>query len=169
MNTQSEKETHVQTTQTLEQLISGAVQKLGVKRENDICRYIPAISGVGYIHHFTMKKMKQQLPQELAKMIQKFIIDAEKPIAVRPKQRAARGSRKKKEFMNLSRTDLQKMLQLAVTADDKELIRKLMPKRELKAIKRELINSIKKEQIDNELWTCYAEAVGQVKEIQQKQ
>ncbi len=166
MATQQEKE-H-QTTRDLDELISGAVQKLGAKRENDICRYLPASTG-GYIHHFTMRKMKQQLPNKLADMIQKFIIDADKPIAVRPKQRAARGSRKRKELMNLSRVDLQKMLQLAVTANDKELIRKLMPKRELKAIKRELISSIRKEIVDQELWACYIEAIEQSQDPQAKQ
>ncbi|MGR3952288.1 MAG: hypothetical protein QRY74_05285 [Chlamydia sp.] len=147
-----------QIVEDIEQLISGALQKLGVKRENDICRYLPASTG-GYIHHFTMRKMKQQLPNALADMIHKFIINTDKPIAVRPKQRAARGSRKRKELMNLSRTDLQKMLQLAVSVNDKELIKKLLPKRELKAIKRELISSIRKDIVDTGLWTCYIEAV----------
>ena len=34
-----------------------AIKKVGAKRENDICRFIPMTSG-GYMHHFTLKKMK---------------------------------------------------------------------------------------------------------------
>lgn len=155
-----QQETENQTGINIDQLIKNAVHKLGVPRENDICPYIPVSSG-GHIHHFTMKKMKRQLPVQLADMIQKFIIESEKPLKVRPKKRAPRGSRKRKEFSGLSRADIQKMLQLAVIANDKELVRKLMPKRELKAIQKELIASIKQEIVDKELWACYAEAVEQ--------
>ncbi len=147
-------------TKELDELINGAIKKLGAKRENDICRYLPASSG-GYIHHFTMRKMKHQLPEKLADMIKKFIIEAETPVAVRPKQRAARGSRKKKDSVNLSRVDLQRMLQLALSANDKELVRKLMPKRDLKSVKRELISSIQKGIVDQDLWSNYVEAVNQ--------
>ena len=39
----------------LEHLIATAMKKVGAKKENDICRYIPA-SDEGYVHHFSFKK-----------------------------------------------------------------------------------------------------------------
>ena len=44
----------------VEEVIARAIKKVGAKRENDICRYIPMTTG-GYMHHFTLKKMKNNL------------------------------------------------------------------------------------------------------------
>jgi len=48
------------------------------------------------MHHFTLRKMKNEGKTALADMIRRYIIEVEKPANVKPKQRAARGSRKKK-------------------------------------------------------------------------
>jgi hypothetical protein len=42
---------------------------------------------------------------------------------------------------------------------DKDMIRKLMPKRDLRTIQRELISSIRNGEANNELWTLYIEQV----------
>ena len=49
----------------LESLINAAVKKVGGQKENDICHYIPVSTG-GYIHHFTLRKMKSEDPKRLA-------------------------------------------------------------------------------------------------------
>ena len=79
----------------LEDVISKAIKKVRGKKENDLCKYIPVNTG-GYMHHFTLKKMKYKQPTELSTLIEKFIISPERPLVVAPKQRAARGSRKEK-------------------------------------------------------------------------
>lgn len=145
-------------TKQLETLIQAAVKKLGAKKENDICRYIPSSVG-GYIHHFTMRKMKTEEPEQLAQLISKFIINTEKPSSVKPKQRAARGSRKRRDQFLFSKQDIDKMLNMARIAGDKEMIRKLTPKKDLRSIKRELISSIRHGKIDQDLWTSYVEAI----------
>lgn len=142
----------------LEQIISKAVKKVNGTKENDICKYIPVSTG-GYIHHFTMKKMKTKEPQELAEMIEKFIINVDKPTTVKPKQRAARGSRKRRDQLTFSKPLLERLLNIARLAGDTEMISLLSPKKSLAAYKRELIQSIRHGEVEQELWQGYVEAV----------
>lgn len=142
----------------LENLIHQAAKKISAKKENDICRYLPSSSG-GYIHHFTMRKMKTESPEELQNLINKFIINADKPASVPPKQRAARGSRKRRDQFLFSKQDIERMLNMARLAGDKEMIRKLTPRKDLRTVKRELIASIRHGQVERELWELYAESI----------
>ena len=142
----------------IENLIHNAVKKIGGKKENDICRYLPIHTG-GYIHHFTMRKMKTEAPDQLQALISKFIINVDKPHTVPPKQRAARGSRKRRDQLLFSKQDIERLLSIARQAGDKELIRKLTPRKDLRTIKRELIASIRHGKVDQDLWQSYIEAV----------
>ena len=144
----------------LEELINAAIKKVGVRKENDLCHYLPMTSG-GYMHHFTMRKLKHQGPDHLAKMIKQFIIESDRPSTVTPKQRAARGSRKKKGQVVLSGTDLERLIHLVRNAGDKDMVRKLLPQKELKVIKRELISTIKQNAVDLNLWNAFVESVSQ--------
>lgn len=143
---------------SLEQLINSAVKKIGAKKENDICRYLPSSTG-GYIHHFTMRKMKTECPEQLCSMISKYIVNVDKPVTVPPKQRAARGSRKRRDQFFFSKHDIERMLNMARLAGDKEMVRKLTPKKDLRTVKRELIASIRHGRVEQELWHFYVEAV----------
>jgi len=146
------------TSKELEDLISKATKKIRAKKENDICRYIPIGSG-GYIHHFTMRKMKHEDPNTLAKWIKKFIIDPEAPKNVTPKKRAARGSRKRRDQYVFNKQDIERLLNMARLSGDKEMIRKLTPRKDLRTIKRELISSIRHGRIEQELWDSYVEVM----------
>lgn len=143
---------------SLESLINHAIKKISGKKENDICRYLPVPTG-GYIHHFTMRKMKTEEPEALHILISKYIINVDRPITVPPKPRAARGSRKRRDQFLFSKQDIERMLNMARLAGDKEMIRKLTPKKDLRTIKRELIASIRHGKVDQELWHFYVEAV----------
>lgn len=142
----------------LESIISSAVKKINAEKENDICHYIPVPTG-GYIHHFTLRKMKSEDPKRLAELLNRYIINVANPLEVTPKQRAARGSRKRRDFFTFSKQDLEKMLHMARLADDKEMVRKLTPKKDLKTIKRELLSSIRHSRIEPDLWNLYVEAM----------
>lgn len=142
----------------LDNLINAAIKKVGAKKENDICRYLPISTG-GYIHHFTMRKMKTESPEQLHALITKHIINADKPTTVPPKQRAARGSRKRRDQFLFSKQDIERMLNMARLAGDKEMIRKLTPKKDLRTIKRELIASIRHGRVEQDLWTSYVESI----------
>lgn len=149
---------------SLDQLINSAVKKIGAKKENDICRYLPSSTG-GYIHHFTMRKMKTEAPEQLQSMITKFIINVDRPVNVPPKQRAARGSRKRRDQFLFSKQDIERMLNMARLAGDKEMIRKLTPKKDLRTIKRELIASIRHGKVEQELWHFYVESVNTFQQL----
>lgn len=142
----------------LDTLINSAIKKVGGSKENDLCRYLPMTSG-GYMHHFTLRKMKYQLPEKLSEMIKKFITNNERPVTVAPKQRAARGSRKKKDSVVLSKMDIDQIISIARANGAKEIIQKLLPKKDFKAIKRELLASIRREKVDIELWNHYIESL----------
>jgi len=141
----------------LESLIQAAVKKINGKKENDICRFIPIATG-GYIHHFTMRKMKTEDPKQLAEWINKHIVHENNPQEVTQKPRAARGSRKRRDLFTLSKQDLEKMIHMARLAGDNEMVRKLTPPRDLKTIKKELISSIRHGRVDSDLWNLYIEA-----------
>ena len=142
----------------IEDLIAKAIKKVGGRKENDICKYLPMTAG-GYMHHFTMRKMKTRQPVELVTLIEKFIISPSKPNVVKPKQRAARGSRKKRDQITFTKNQLERLLNIARQAGDKEMISVLSPKKSLMAYKRDLIQSIRNGNVDQDLWNGYVEAV----------
>jgi hypothetical protein len=150
----------LQREETLQDLIDQAMRKVGANKENDICRYIPAIVG-GYIHHFTMRKMKTESPEELVEMIEQYIMAPDQPQKVQPKPRAARGSRKRRDQFYFSRNDLERLLQMARATGDREMVRKLTPPRkDLRLIKKELLSAIRRNVVDQELWNAFIEACG---------
>ncbi len=142
----------------LEKLIEKAIRKVAGRRENDLCKYLPGASG-GYMHHFTLRKLKHAEPHQLFNLLQKFVVDADKPKALDPKPRAPRGSRKRKDFFSFSRTDIEKVLDLARRTGDKDLVARFSPKRSLPTLKRELMRSIREHHVNQDLWNAYVEAV----------
>lgn len=142
----------------LDSLIHAAIKKVSAKKENELCRYLPSPTG-GYVHHFTMRKMKGESPQKLADLITKNIINASNPQRVTPKQRAPRGTRKRRDIFTFSRQELEKVLNMARLAGDRDMIRKLTPPKDLKTIKRELLSSIRHGKVEPELWNLYMEAM----------
>lgn len=143
---------------SLESLIQQAIKKINAKKENDICRYLPSNKG-GYIHHFTMRKMKTEAADQLHSLISQYIVNVDKPLSVTPKPRAARGSRKRRDQFLFTKQDIERMLQMARHQGDKDLVRKLTPKKDLRTIKRELIASIRHGKVEQELWHFYVEAI----------
>lgn len=142
----------------LEDIISKAIKKVGGNKENDLCKYLPMDSG-GYMHHFTLRKMKHKEPQQLGSLIEKFIIKTDRPSSVAPKRRAPRGSRKRRDNLSFSRLQLDRMLQIARLAGDKEVISMLSPKKSLPLVKRELISSIRHGRVEQELWNSYVDCM----------
>ena len=142
----------------LEKVIDTAIKKVSGSKENDLCKYIPGPSG-GYMHHFTMRKIKNSDPAQLFELLQKNIIDSNKPRALDPKPRAPRGSRKRRDFISFTRTDIERVLDLARRVGDDDLMARFSPKRSLPALKRELIRSIRENRVNEELWTAYSEAM----------
>lgn len=143
----------------LEQQIHAAMKKVGAKKDNDICHYIPVPTG-GYMHHFTLRKMKGEDPAQLASLLNQYIISPAKPHKVTPKQRAPRGTRKRRDALSFSKYELERMVQMARLAGDEEMVRKLSRNtKDLKTIKKDLISSIRHNRCEPELWNLYADSV----------
>jgi hypothetical protein len=142
----------------LEKLIEKAIKKVHGAKENDLCKYLPGPTG-GYMHHFTMRKLKHTDPTQLFTLLQEFIVNSESPRILNPKSRAPRGSRKRYDFINFSRADIEKVLELARKTGDNDLIARFSPKRSLPALKKDLIRSIRDNRIYQELWNAYVEVV----------
>jgi len=149
---------HVKGFKEIEDVIAKAIKKIGARKENELCKYLPMKSG-GYMHHFTLRKMKYKQPQELSSIIERFVINSDRPTVIAPKQRAARGSRKRRDHMNFTRNQLERMLNIARLAGDKEIITILSPKKSLATCKRELIQAIRHNKVEQEQWNGYVEAV----------
>ncbi|MBN2479484.1 MAG: hypothetical protein JXA94_04580 [Parachlamydiales bacterium] len=145
----------------LEDVIAKAIKKVGARKENDLCKYLPVTTG-GYMHHFTLRKMKKKNPQDLANIITEFVINSNRPLVVSPKPRAARGSRKRRDQMSFTKWQLERMLNIARLAGDKEIISILSPKKSLASYKRELIQAIRQNKVEQELWNGYIESVNSI-------
>lgn len=148
----------------LDKLIEQAIKKVHGTKENDLCKYLPGQAG-GYIHHFTLRKLKNSDPVQLAALLQEFILDVDTPRPLDPKPRAPRGSRKRRDFINFSRTDIERVLELARQVGDEDLVARFSPKRSLPSLKRELIRSIRENKINQELWNAYADTISALESI----
>jgi hypothetical protein len=142
----------------LEKLIDQAIKKVQGTKENDLCKYLPGPTG-GYMHHFTLRKLKHTDPAQVFQLLKNFILNSESPRALNPKQRAPRGSRKRRDLINFTRSDLEKVLELAKKMGDKDLLARFSPKRSLPSLKRELIRSIKENTVCQDLWEAYSSAI----------
>lgn len=156
-NSRDEVLENAKTFREIEAVIQKALNKVNTRSHNVLCRYLPGSEG-GYMHHFTMRKMMKRQPQVLGSMIEKFIINVTEPSPLPPKPRAARGSRKRRDQISLSRSQIDRMLNCARAMGDKDVISMLATKRPLAVCKRELISSIRHGLVEPELWNAYVEA-----------
>jgi hypothetical protein len=61
--------------------------------------------------------------------------------------------------MNFTRNQLERMLNIARLAGDKEIISILSPRKSLATCKRELIQAVRQNRLEPELWNGYVEAI----------
>ncbi len=160
MSYTKEQTSEVRVLEDFESTVKRAIQKIGARKLNDLCKYIPMSNG-GYMHHFTLKKLKRHDPKELATLIDRFILNPSDPNSIAPKQRAPRGSRKKKGSLNLNKTQIEQVIALARNANAKEILALLSPKKSLAALKKELTSSIRNERVEQNLWESYVDAISQ--------
>jgi hypothetical protein len=144
--------------QEVEKIIELAVQKTDGTKENDICHYLPSPDTAGYMHHFTMRKLKFESPEELSSMIREFVLEPKNPIKITPKQRV-RGRKKKDGSVQLNRNAIDRLLNLARAVGDSESIALLTPKMSLTNSKKQLMSSVRNNNVDDELWNAYKESV----------
>lgn len=148
----------------VEQIINQAICKINGKDDNDVCKYIPGPKG-GYIHHFTFRKIQQDNPEQCIELIKKFILNPENPKVLDPRKRAPR-SLSRKECVHFTHCDIERVLELAKLAGDDDLVTRFNPKRSLPLLKRDLMRSIRKNKINEELWIAYSEVMSSLQAAQ---
>ena len=136
-----------------EALVANALHKIGGKKEKDLCRFLPSETE-GYMHHFTLQKIRKTKPEEFRSLLQEFILNPETPQKLEPKTRIRRN-----KSLSLNQTDLKLVLQLAQKTGDNYLLSKLGAKFSLPRIKKELIKSIRENRMEEELWQSYIQSV----------
>lgn len=140
-------------TSEIETLVNNALKKIGGQKPKDLCRFLPSETE-GYMHHFTLQKIRKTNPVEFRSLIQEFILNPEAPQKLEPKQRVRRN-----KSLSLNQNDLKLVLQLAQKAGDSYLLAKLGAKFSLPRIKKELIKSIRENRADAELWDSYCQSL----------
>ena len=98
--------------------------------------------------------------------IEKYIVNPSNPHKVQPKQRAARGSRKRRDHFFFSKNDLERLLHMARISGDKDMVRKLTPRTDPRTIKRELLASIRQGRAEQDLWNSWLEAVNNLQPVE---
>lgn len=147
--------------QSMETTIAEALEKTGAHKENTLCRYLPS-EDEGHMHHFTMRKLKENDPEKLKELLREFIIDATSAKRIDPKPRPRRKNGKNHSF-NFDQSTLEKIIQMAEEKGDKELLEQLRPKPPFSLVKKEFMNTIRENKIDERLWKDYKESVPALK------
>lgn len=107
---------------SLEYLIQKAILKVNGKNEAGLCRFIPFKSG-GYIHYFTLRKMKQQNPEKLYDLIQTHIIQPINPQEVAVKSLELSPTYREKRLFTITETEMDRIIALAKQALDFEFLK----------------------------------------------
>lgn len=141
----------------LEKLIQSALDKVGGSKESDLCRYIPGESG-GYLHHFTLKKLKTKNPSLLQELIGQHILQRAEPNTLAPKPRMPRGSRRRRDGMVLDHEQAERVIKLLRETGHSDLLAGIVPLKSLAQIRRELLQSIRRGRVEPHLWDLYVEA-----------
>ena len=144
--------------QDLEQVITRAIKKVKGTKENDLCKFLPA-EEEGYMHHFTLRKMKSENPTKLGTMIDEHILRIEEPVRLGHKPRRPRGTRKKHDVIALTRAELEQLMKHLSQVGDEGMLNKFSRRQSLALIKKQLAASIRKHQIDHDLWAAYVDTV----------
>lgn len=149
---------HVDPVAQLEAVIEQAKKKIQGSKENDICRYLPSEDENGYMHHFSLQKMKKNEPSQLIMLIKKHILEGS-PKAIPSKPRAARGSRKNANTPAFTKEELARLAKYTEAAGDAELSSKILgQKASFTKCKQELMASIRANTLQPNCWEAYAAA-----------
>lgn len=152
----------------LDRALALAIQKVRGKKASELCRYLPSEKGPGHMHHFSIDKLKKEDPTRLLQMVQKYIVQTEEPTKIAPKQRAARGSRKRQNQFTFSEQEVERIRQYAKIAGDEDMARRLRPQGDPASMKRELLSSIRQNRVEPDLWNAYVDWITSIHAAQMR-
>lgn len=149
---------HVDPVAQLDAVIEQAKKKIQGSKESDICRYLPSQDEEGYMHHFSLQKMKKNEPNQLIMLIKKHILEGS-PKTIPSKQRAPRGSRKGTSTPTFTKEELARLAKYAEAASDAELSSKILGQKvSFTKCKQDLMASIRANTLQPSCWEAYAAA-----------
>ncbi len=143
-------------TAVLEKSIKKALARTNSKNELDLRKYIPsqADDKSGYLHHFSLNKMKKTNPEQLNKLIEEFILTPPSPKPI------AGGKRNQKSrFPRSESSMLIKLINIALKSGDQDAVRYLIEKCSIKEIRHAFIRTLMERKIDEQLWEAYKASV----------
>lgn len=162
--------------ESLEEFIKKAMNKLSVRKENQLCLYIPYSDS--RLHHFTYQQLKKSDPEKIKSLLQEHILEKKpKKVKINYKPRAkqtdtdqnspsTQTTEKPLETSKSQITQLEEMLQKFINALDSRTIHgnpePLHAKagdRYLRTLQNQLIKAIRQKRVDHELWDAYIELV----------
>lgn len=136
----------------LEETIAGAMRQINVKKETDLCHYLPGKGGK--LHHFAYGKLKKSQPIELIKMIKEHILSIEAPHQFSSKPRSGLIVKRQVE-VKFKRSQINRLVDVLKKAGDWELISLLSPHQTLSQVQKLMMEMVRAKNIDQSLWETY--------------
>ena len=149
----------------LEESIARAMDRVKVRKESDLCHYLPGKGG--RLHHFAFGKLKKTQPLELLKMIKEHILEREIPktFSSKPKPRLRVKSQVEVKF---KRSQFNRLVDILKKAGEQELISMLAPHQTLAQVQKLMLDMIKEREADQDLWETYVRLVKEERSVLQQ-
>lgn len=132
-----------------EKFIEKAMEKVKAKKEAKLCQYIPD-EKTGCMHHFTYARIKDENPEKICALIDKYIIQPAEPKILKIKRNVRRS-----ENVTISKEKTQKILEAALKTQNTEILQILATDKLFKTVRAELIASIYRNKPNKDLWNSY--------------
>lgn len=150
----------------LEESIARAMDRVNVRKESDLCHYLPGKDG--RLHHFAFGKLKKTRPLELLKMIKEHILEKEIPKAFSSKPKPGLMVKRQVE-VKFKRSQINRLVDILKKAGEQELICMLTPHQTLAQVQKLMLDMIKEREIDQDLWETYVKLVEEERSVLQQQ
>jgi len=148
--------------QELEEAITAASKKVNVKKETDLCHYIPTKHG-DRLHHLAFKRMKLAQPDGLLQLLRTHIIENSKPSLLPPKQRSREIVDEGLVKVKLPKSQVPLLISILKKSGNPELASLISSHQTLPVIQRQIISMIRHKAVDQELWNTYVRLVEEEK------
>ena len=136
----------------IETAIQKAMQKVHVKSELLLSRFIPGKNGHRE-HHLTIAKIKKNQPQQLLKLLEKYILSEKNPKAFPSPPRLRRES--KTVQVSLTRDQVARLIEIVKASGDQELFKILASFQSPSAIKQQVKKMISEGNYEPALMELY--------------
>lgn len=147
----------IETKRHLEELhenIADAMKKLNVKKETDLCYYLPGKNGK--LHHLAFLKLKKSAPTELLQLIKEHVLmrDRPEPLSSLPKSQT---QTKKVVEVQFRQRQINRILKVLKNAGEEDLIPLFTSHLTLEQAQKLMIDMVRSKKANHSLWQTYVE------------